>query len=124
MQEALTRAWLASASCRADPIPWLLTITRREAYRRYARRREEPLPDDAHVFCELAATDDIDWRLDFESLLDQLTVDDRRLLELRYGDDMTQPAVAKALGLPEGTTKVRLHRLRLRLRTALEIPDA
>jgi RNA polymerase sigma-70 factor, ECF subfamily len=44
--------------------------------------------------------------------LAELGPDDRSLLKMRYGEDLTQPAVADALGLPEGTVKVRLHRLR------------
>jgi RNA polymerase sigma-70 factor (ECF subfamily) len=53
-------------------------------------------------------------------VLGGLSADDRRLLELRYRDDLTQPLVAQQLGIPEGTVKVRLHRLRTRLRVALE----
>ena len=59
-------------------------------------------------------------RVDIDRVLEDLSTDDRRLLELRYTDDLTQPAVAVALGIPEGTVKVRLHRLRSRLRVALE----
>jgi RNA polymerase sigma-70 factor (ECF subfamily) len=40
-------------------------------------------------------------------------------LALRYVDDLTQPAVASALGIPEGTAKVRLHRARGRLQQVL-----
>jgi RNA polymerase sigma-70 factor (ECF subfamily) len=39
---------------------------------------------------------------------------------MRYGEDLTQESVARRLGIPEGTVKVRLHRLRARLRVALE----
>jgi len=44
---------------------------------------------------------------------------DRVLLLLRYWADLTQPEVARATSLPEGTVKVRLHRARQRLRVAL-----
>ena len=43
---------------------------------------------------------------------------DRELLTLRYGDDLTQAAIALKLGIPEGTVKVRLHRARAKLRRA------
>ena len=45
---------------------------------------------------------------------------DRRVLHLRYAEDLTQAEVARRLGLPEGTVKVRLHRARGRLRRVLE----
>jgi DNA-directed RNA polymerase specialized sigma24 family protein len=32
---------------------------------------------------------------------------------------LAQPAIASVLGLPEGTVKVRLHRLRKRLRKVM-----
>jgi RNA polymerase sigma-70 factor (ECF subfamily) len=42
------------------------------------------------------------------------------LLLLRYGEDLTQPELARRLDLPEGTVKVRLHRIRKRFAEALE----
>ncbi len=39
---------------------------------------------------------------------------------LRYGEDLTQQAIARRLGLPDGTVKVRLHRLRHKLRKAMQ----
>lgn len=50
----------------------------------------------------------------------RLAPDDRTLLLLRYGEDLSQPEVARRLDLPEGTVKVRLHRVRQQLRKALE----
>jgi RNA polymerase sigma-70 factor (ECF subfamily) len=38
---------------------------------------------------------------------------------MRYGEDLTQAEVARRLGVPEGTVKVRLHRARRRLRGLL-----
>ncbi len=37
---------------------------------------------------------------------------------MRYEEDLTQPAIAARLGIPEGTVKVQLHRARLKLRRA------
>lgn len=123
VQEALIRAWSRASSCRGDPLPWLLAITRREAYRRLARRREELIPEAIEELVEPDGLDEIDDRIDFANLLEGLSDDERRLLELRYEQDLTQPAVAKLLGLPEGTTKVRLHRLRIRLRSTWGLAD-
>ena len=124
VQEAFLRAWRYSGSCRTPdaPLPWLLQITRNEALRvlrQNASRGEteeiadEPGADDPDL---AAATD----RMDVRRLLATLSHEDRRLLELRYTDDLTQPRMAAELGIPEGTVKVRLHRLRSRLRVALE----
>jgi RNA polymerase sigma-70 factor (ECF subfamily) len=125
VQEALARAWLRRDACRSPdaPLPWLLEITRNEARRllvREARRghREliEPL---AHLHHEddlaVAAT-----RISVEDALRLLGDRDRSMLRLRYAEDLTQGEVARRLGMPEGTVKVRLHRARRRLRRLLE----
>ena len=59
-------------------------------------------------------------RVDLFRALAELPEPDRRLLQMRYGEDLTQASVADRLGIPEGTVKVRLHRLRARLRVALK----
>lgn len=58
-------------------------------------------------------------RLDVQAAIAGLDEADRRLLHLRYVDDLVQPLVAQRLGIPEGTVKVRLHRARNRLRALL-----
>jgi RNA polymerase sigma-70 factor, ECF subfamily len=55
-------------------------------------------------------------RLDVRRAVAPLDARDRGLLALRYVADLTQPQIAQALGMPEGSMKVRLHRLRKRLR--------
>ena len=59
-------------------------------------------------------------RIDVRRALRPLGGADRRLLWLRYGEDLTQPATAAVMGMPEGTVKVRLHRLRTQLRALLD----
>jgi RNA polymerase sigma-70 factor (ECF subfamily) len=118
------RAWRNAASCRSDdPTPWLLAITRREAFRRHAARHEDHLAAHAELATYDRTTDEVHDRLDFDALLASLKPLERRLITLRYRDDLTQPAVAKELGMPEGTTKVRLHRLRARLRRTLDLEE-
>jgi RNA polymerase sigma-70 factor, ECF subfamily len=53
---------------------------------------------------------------DLHAALRELSERDRLLLELRYEEDLTQAAIARRLGIPEGTVKVRLHRARAKLR--------
>lgn len=126
VQEALTRAWSGRESCRSPdaPLPWVLEITRNETRRalgRQARRATREV-----VGAELAATNVDDWevagtalRLTMQEALRALGDGDRSLLSLRYGEDLTQGEVARRLGVPEGTVKVRLHRARHRLRRLL-----
>lgn len=120
-QEALIRAWRGRASCATpwEPAPWLVTIARREALRIAARRCDPPLTlrlADPASTIEAHATH---VRVDLQRALLDLSRDDRRLLAARYWEDLTQEQAARRLGLPEGTAKVRLHRLRERLREAL-----
>jgi RNA polymerase sigma-70 factor, ECF subfamily len=123
VQEALVRAWLRRDACRSpeEPLPWLLEITRNEARRVLGRQvrlgslellHPAPREDDA-----LAGTA---VRLTVEQALGTLAERDQCVLHLRYAEDLTQVEVARRLGLPEGTVKVRLHRARRRLRRALE----
>jgi RNA polymerase sigma-70 factor, ECF subfamily len=44
----------------------------------------------------------------------------RMVLSMRYLDDLSQAEIAKRLGMPEGTAKVRLHRARKALQRQLE----
>jgi RNA polymerase sigma-70 factor, ECF subfamily len=53
---------------------------------------------------------------DLHEAMERLSERDRRLLEMRYEEDLTQGAIARRLGIPEGTVKVRLHRARAKLR--------
>jgi DNA-directed RNA polymerase specialized sigma24 family protein len=57
--------------------------------------------------------------IDVRRALAELSEGNRRLLLARYRADMTQREVADLLGMPDGTAKVRLHRLRARLRPTL-----
>ena len=52
--------------------------------------------------------------------LDLLDPDERIAVVLRYEADLTVPAIAALIGIPEGTVKSRLHRALGILRTAYE----
>ena len=127
VQEALMRAWTRRHACRSPdaPLPWMLEITRNESRRLLARRaRRNSAAEGGSGSRELEAEDDqlvsTTTRVTVEQALARLEDSDRRVLRLRYADDLTQAEVARRLGLPEGTVKVRLHRARGRLRTMLE----
>jgi RNA polymerase sigma-70 factor, ECF subfamily len=130
VQEALMRAWRRRATCRGeDRVPWMRQIARNEALRLLARRRtrsERELLDDETILSLVAddgaeeEREELLLRLQVGQVVERLSIDDRRLLALRYEGDLSQPEVARKLGIPEGTVKVRLHRLRGRLRKELE----
>jgi RNA polymerase sigma-70 factor, ECF subfamily len=129
VQEAFMRAWRKRDNCRtpAAPLPWLLQITRNEAMRlaaRRSRRQASEIPDAEPEAAPIPGSETpIDRAITTvatEQALSVLGEDERRLLRLRYEEDLTQGQVAAALGVPEGTVKVRLHRVRARLRDAAE----
>jgi RNA polymerase sigma-70 factor, ECF subfamily len=127
-QEALLRAWRARATCRTPeaPEPWLVAIARNVALGALTRQRRQPSSvtlegsnlGEADPKAQDAMTQALE-RVVFGDLLSLLTAPERRLLRLRYEDDLTHPEIARRLGLPEGTVKVRLHRLRARLHEEL-----
>ena len=126
VQEALVRGWRKRHTCRTPraPLPWLLKITRNEATRLAARRSrryssEVPDPEPEAVPARDEADASIEQTLNSlatAQALRALRPEERRLLKLRYEQDLTQGQVAAALGLTEGNVKVRLHRARARLR--------
>jgi RNA polymerase sigma-70 factor, ECF subfamily len=117
----LLRAWRRRSTLREPDRrnQWLGTIVRNEAFRQHARTRPEPIAtiemsegvEDAQVVATVE-------RADLHAALRQLSDPDRELLEMRYSDDLTQSTIARRLGIPEGTVKVRLHRARDKLRRA------
>jgi RNA polymerase sigma-70 factor, ECF subfamily len=120
-QEALLRAWRRRSTLRdaRSRKQWLSTIVRNEAFRNYSRPRADPTDEIEQFEAEddglvVAAAD----RADLQAALGELSERERALLSLRYEEDLTQPAIAARLGIPEGTVKVQLHRARLKLRAA------
>lgn len=132
VQEALVRAWRRRSTCRGDDrLPWMRQIARNEALRlleRRRRRNEYELLDDETLLAAVPDAEALEQqegmllRMQVEEVVGRLSVADRQLLALRYERDLTQPEVARMLGIPEGTVKIRLHRLRGRLRKALDAP--
>ncbi len=127
VQEALMRAWRRRGTCRAasNPLPWVRQIARMEAYRllrrravRHHREGVELLEGDAGA--TPSHSEALLDRVSVAQALADLPPDQRALIIARYVDDLSQPAVAALFEIPEGTAKVRLHRVRQRLRSALE----
>src|SRR5205814_1029420 len=108
-QEALLRAYRHFDRCRTPeaPLPWLLTIVRREALRRRARREAEPIDTDPPDLAGEDAIGRAGLRVDVACALRSLSAAERRLVALRYVFDMSTAELARHLGIPEGTVRVR-----------------
>ena len=118
-QDALLRAWRRRSTLRDSERrnQWLATIVRNEAFRQHARVRPDPtstieFSEGAEDERVLAAVE----LADIHAALRLLSQRDRGLLKMKYEEDLTQATIARRLGIPEGTVKVRLHRARNKLR--------
>jgi RNA polymerase sigma-70 factor (ECF subfamily) len=126
-QDALLRAWRRRSTLRdgARRKEWLGTIVRNEAYRQHVRVRPDPVEsiesregaEDEQILSTIE-------RSDLHAVLGRLSDRDRELIQLRYEEDLTQEAIARRLGVPDGTVKVRLHRLRDKLRREMDAATA
>lgn len=126
VQEALTRAWRHRERCRdkSQPLAWVRQIARNEALRIVQRGAARPAPAelDPPGSKPVASATDHDAlleRVDLDRALGRLPAEDRLLVELRYVVDLQQARIARMLEMPEGTVKVRLHRIRKRLEPEL-----
>lgn len=124
-QEALIRAWSQRHACAGgEPSGWVRRIARNEALRlggRQARRWSRVAAEPDALEAIASPADDVDRELAWlvADAVAELEPADRLLIRLRYERDLTQPQIAQLLGIPEGTVKVRLHRIRRRLRARL-----
>ena len=121
-QEAALRAWRRHHLCHSIPgrRAWVCAIARNEALRVVASRRvEEPMTERDEPGTPGGVDGATAERLDVWRALAGLEPSERKLIGLRYWADLTQAEAAERLGLPEGTAKVRLHRLRSTLRGQL-----
>lgn len=118
-QNALLRAWRNQDKLldQTRRVEWVRQIARNESIREKGRRIPEPVEN-----VDIQGEDDenlqaLIHRLALQDALDSLPEDDQTLLRLRYEADLTQSAIADYLGIPEGTVKVRLYRIRKKLRS-------
>jgi RNA polymerase sigma-70 factor (ECF subfamily) len=118
-QEAVARAFRCRHRCATPERPWawLSVITQREVIRAHHRRPAARLDAEPE---ERGALDP-----GLESLADRVSVRravsglderERTILLLHYEYDMTVAAIARTIGVPVGTVKVKLQRIRGKLR--------
>jgi RNA polymerase sigma-70 factor, ECF subfamily len=130
VQEALVSAWRDVRALR-DPDawgPWLHRLTVWACYRAAKKERRRnlvelkvvPDPEPAHSFDAAAAFADRDL---VERSMNDLTLDHRAVIVLRFYLDLPVDEVARILDIPPGTVKSRIHRGLAVLRAHMAEPD-
>ena len=132
-QGAFLRAWRGLPSFRqGSPFrPWLLRILYRHALDEMEKQRHhlQPVTLEHVLEIELAHGQDTGQVGDMQERVAQqeelrqalvcLSKEQRQVIALRYGADLTEHDIAHVLGWPLGTVKSRLNRARERLRILL-----
>ncbi len=112
--------------------PWLLRILYRHALDVMEKQRAYLHPVSLEEVIELEQhlapgsrvegsdlQEQVAQREEIRQALAQLSSEQRRVIALRYGADLTEIDIAQVLGWPIGTVKSRLNRARERLRVLL-----
>jgi RNA polymerase sigma-70 factor (sigma-E family) len=88
----------------------------------WRRRKIEEYPSDA--LPEIPVQSD-SWHPyeELEQALDRLPLRQRAAIVLRYYEDMTEPEIARTLGISVGTVKSTVSRGMAKLRTDMAIPE-
>jgi RNA polymerase sigma factor (sigma-70 family) len=128
VHDAAVAAWRSFGSLRdVDRFdPWfgrILVNGCRDRLRARSRRRVVDLGRELNETEHPRAADVADAAVARDAVaraLDGLDPDQRIVVALRFHADLTVPAIAATLGIPEGTVKSRLHHALGRLRTVME----
>jgi len=132
-QGAFLLAWRGLARFQSgSPFrPWLMRILYRHALDEMERHQVYRHPASLEAVGEFEhhtgtgvndrgdLQEQIAQREEVRQALAQLNADQRRVIALRYGADLTEVDIAQILGWPVGTVKSRLNRARERLRVLL-----
>ncbi|MGH9071055.1 MAG: RNA polymerase sigma factor [Acidimicrobiales bacterium] len=126
--ETFTVAWRRRAELPAEPLPWLIGVTRRTLAD--ARRSSSRL---SSLRSKLAAQpmalglvrDPADQAVERDEVmraLRKLSPSDQEVLTLVAWDGLSNAEVAEVVGWSQQVAALRLHRARRRLQAALEMP--
>ncbi len=112
---------------------WIVTITRRKSIDRLRSKdivnKGQSLDDDAHIVNipdaaylsnPLHATISGEHEACMRAALDELSEDQRMILELSYYEGYTQDQISKRLNVPLGTVKTRMRQGMIKLREYLQ----
>ena len=124
VQEAIFKAWRARGRVRPDVDlkPWFLKIVANECRQR-VRRRWWSVTKQDEVPVQVVGDPVAGWAeaSDLREALRRLPHDQRLVLVLRYYLDLPLEEVGRALGIPEGAARARVHRALGKLR--MEVPE-
>ena len=125
VQDVFVAVWLGARGYRedmGDPEQWLLGMARHKLqdHWRQVRRLVEAMGSHAAQAKTKPRTLDADLRLALQEALAGLPVEQRSVLDLIYRRGMTFAEAARALGVPRGTVKSRVHAALLTLRNLFQ----
>lgn len=102
---------------------WLYRIARDKAYR-HLRRKSLPGESDDGNLVETIAADEEHFSPDeaeaVRTAMDDLPLEQRAVLLLRFVEDMSYEEIAQVIARPVGTVRSRIHYAKLALRAKLE----
>ena len=135
-EDLLGEVWIAAFESRrtydqsfAEARPWLYTIALNRMRRYWRSRPAEDLAPDLTDLADLEKQWDpwpaVDVRVDtstvLRSALAGLKEEEREVLTLVAGEDLSVADAARVLGMPAGTARRLLHQARTALRNAPEV---
>src|SRR6059058_3713029 len=126
VQETFASIWRAAGTYkpeRGPGAPWLYAVARNAIVDRGSARSEPAVETPEEVSGELGPADRAEagwttWRL--HRALEELTPNERIVIELAYWSGLSQSEVADYLGIPLGTVKTRTRAALARLADVLE----
>lgn len=120
LQETFLAIWRGAGTYRGTGHVggWIWGIAARQAAL-WARNHSRPLPDlELHMTEDMATQSAL--RVDLQRAFSRLDEDQGDLARMVLIEDRSTADAAQRMGIPEGTVKSRMHRIRRLLRTALE----
>ena len=115
VQTALFKAARRWEHIQGEPEPYVRRVLYNESASWWRRRRSVEARDSQDGDVE-GRGDDVDLQLSVEAALGQLTLKQRKVLVLRYYEDLTEVETARVLGVGVGTVKSTQRQALARLR--------
>ena len=123
VQDVFVAVWLGASKYRGqsgEPERWLLGIVHHKLQDYWRRQTRELVEQARRSGRPKPARPDADDRLTVEEALARLSADQQRVLGLIYRDGLTFAEAARALCMPIGTVKSRVHTALSTLRAFFE----
>ena len=109
---------------------WIYTIAR-NTFIDFARKRQDDISLDEHFAKPVESTSptpeerviSLQQRRQLDEYMARMSDDYRRLIELRFFEELSYEEIAQKLSIPLGTVKTRIHRARERLCRMISIGE-